>query len=585
MISAKSKLFTIFFLVLLVSTSFVILSDSADGAGTSYYYNANGGSGAPSGGSVTLQVGVNSTNLTISSTIPTYPGYVFSHWNTSSSDTGTTYVGGDTYVLARGESITFYAIWIASPHTHTLAYNGGFGSSGAPSAQTVTNTSSTATFTISSVIPSKGGNYNFLGWSLSSNATTATYHGGDTITVNSATLYAVYQDNSPVYTTSLTYNANGGTNAPSVQTITSSSISKNFTISSTIPVYSGHIFLGWSLSSNATTATYHAGVGDSLTVSENTTLYAVWSAANTDHLITVSSSAITSVLAGDSYSYTLSYTCDINCSIAWTIPSWMSISSDYKTISGTAPNDVSSVRLYTVIVKIYNENSSIYQNYTLTVTPDASDLNITSLGSYSVGSTGKLTFVPSTNIYGATFGYTGDLPEWISFNPSGYFYGVSPLIYEDADYSFTVTATLSSVTVSKLITIKVLAYDPDVDLVGSDEITTKTFVFYFVDYTDFFPVNAVIWDFGDGNGSTDFEAQHTYAKAGDYVVRCTYFNDFGSSYVESGIHVTDEMTIFDSFCLWIAVHYLAVIVGFAVLIMIAVYTYPRVKSRKGVKRL
>ncbi len=68
----------------------------------------------------------------------------------------------------------------------------------------------------------------------------------------------------------LTYNANGGAGAPETQTG-----GKRYIISSTIPTRNGHSFLGWSLSSTATTATYIAG--NNITLTENTTLYAVWS--------------------------------------------------------------------------------------------------------------------------------------------------------------------------------------------------------------------------------------------------------------------------------------------------------------------
>ncbi len=73
------------------------------------------------------------------------------------------------------------------------------------------------------------------------------------------------------YTTTVSYNANGGTGAPSSQT---KYFNENLTLSSTKPTRSGYTFLGWSTSSTATSATYSAG--SSFTTNANTTLYAVW---------------------------------------------------------------------------------------------------------------------------------------------------------------------------------------------------------------------------------------------------------------------------------------------------------------------
>ena len=73
--------------------------------------------------------------------------------------------------------------------TFTVSYNAN-GGSGAPSSQT--KYPGTA-LTLSTVRPTRTG-YNFLGWSTSSSATTATYQPGDSYTADSsATLYAVWE--------------------------------------------------------------------------------------------------------------------------------------------------------------------------------------------------------------------------------------------------------------------------------------------------------------------------------------------------------------------------------------------------------
>lgn len=151
-------------------------------AWTSYTikYNANGGSGAPGN-----QTKWKDQALTLSSTKPTRTGYSFLGWSTSSSATTATYAAGGSYTA--NAAATLYAVWKAN--TYTIKYNAN-GGSGAPANQTKTYGK---TLTLSSTIPTRT-NYNFLGWSTSSSATTATYAAGGSYTSNSgATLYAVWE--------------------------------------------------------------------------------------------------------------------------------------------------------------------------------------------------------------------------------------------------------------------------------------------------------------------------------------------------------------------------------------------------------
>jgi len=146
-------------------------------------YNANGGSGAPAS-----QTKTEGTNLTLSSTTPYRSGYTFLGWSTSSTATSPTYYAGSTY--SRDASATLYAVWEQNaPETYTIRYNAN-GGSGAPSAQTKTEG---IALTLSSTKPTRSG-YNFLGWSTSSTATSATYSAGGSYTANAgATLYAVWE--------------------------------------------------------------------------------------------------------------------------------------------------------------------------------------------------------------------------------------------------------------------------------------------------------------------------------------------------------------------------------------------------------
>ena len=149
--------------------------------------------------------------------------------------------------------------------TYTVSYNAN-GGSNAPSSQTKVHG---VTLTLSSTIPYRF-NYEFLGWSTSSSATTATYTAGASYTDNaSVTLYAVWRYKPATYT--VTFDANGGTNAPSSQTKT---YGVALTLTTAIPTRANYRFAGWSKDRNATSASYTAG--GSYTDNASVTLYAVW---------------------------------------------------------------------------------------------------------------------------------------------------------------------------------------------------------------------------------------------------------------------------------------------------------------------
>ena len=121
--------------------------------------------------------------------------------------------------------------------------------------------------------------YKFDGRADEANATTATYFGGELITLTkdspTKTIYAVWK---PIF--ELHYNANGGTGAPNSQTYTSfsaTSTQATFTIPNQIPTKDGYTFKGWADSAAATTVQYQPG--DTVDVKhENSpkTIYAVW---------------------------------------------------------------------------------------------------------------------------------------------------------------------------------------------------------------------------------------------------------------------------------------------------------------------
>ena len=121
--------------------------------------------------------------------------------------------------------------------------------------------------------------YKFDGWADTANATTASYFGGELITLTKdnpiKTIYAVWK---PIF--ELRYDANGGTGAPDSQTYTAlsaTSTQATFTVPNQTPTKEGYTFKGWADSATATTAQYQPG-GPIAVKHENSpkTVYAVW---------------------------------------------------------------------------------------------------------------------------------------------------------------------------------------------------------------------------------------------------------------------------------------------------------------------
>lgn len=165
-------------------------------------YNANGGSGAPATqnitGSATSTGWSYSTTLRTGRSTRTY--YNFLGWATSSSASSAQYQPGGTFTRVYAQqgsyAITLYAVWEHQNVTLSFNANGG---TGAPNPIVHWGGYSVK---IPNTVPTRTG-YTFLGWSLSSTATTATYQPGqDAAIYGNATLYAVWQVASSTVTAS-----------------------------------------------------------------------------------------------------------------------------------------------------------------------------------------------------------------------------------------------------------------------------------------------------------------------------------------------------------------------------------------------
>ncbi|MCR5135471.1 MAG: InlB B-repeat-containing protein [Oscillospiraceae bacterium] len=144
------------------------------------YYDANGGSGAPSS-----QNKNKGQAVTLSTVKPLREGYIFQGWATGSSATSAQYQPGARFTEDR--FVTLYAVWKFDHYIIRFNANGG---TDAPSSM---KKYPDISLTLTSEKPTRQG-YGFLGWAASSSATSAQYQPGDSFSENkNLTLYAVWE--------------------------------------------------------------------------------------------------------------------------------------------------------------------------------------------------------------------------------------------------------------------------------------------------------------------------------------------------------------------------------------------------------
>ena len=221
--------------------------------GSTIFYDANGGKGAPA-----AQRKPFGESVKLSARQPTRTGYDFAGWS-ATKDGAVEFAPGAVY--RADENLTLYAVWTVQTYTVRFDANGG---SGAP--QDTQKTYGTRII-LPQVLLSKP-DFLFLGWATEPDAQAAKYRAGDTYTAEgNTTLYAVWKP----YSYLVVFRANGGSNAPAsawkVKDVP-------FLIPAEKPTRENYVFLGWSTDPDAEIPEYSPG--DELTVNGETVLFAVW---------------------------------------------------------------------------------------------------------------------------------------------------------------------------------------------------------------------------------------------------------------------------------------------------------------------
>ena len=389
------------------------------------YYNANGGSGAPSTQSYT-GTSTSSHIFTVSSSLPYRSDYDFLGWSESSSSSTPSYYGGSSISVPYNGSRTLYAVWeynAPTTYTYSLSYNAN-GGSGAPTTQSYSTTSTGHTFTVSSTQPTRS-DYNFLGWATSSGASTPSYYGGSSITctsqIPSITLYAVWS--ATTYTYTLNYDANGGTGAPASQSQTTTATGYQFTVSATQPTRDNYAFLGWATSNDATVPTLQGG--DTVTCTSQlptVTIYAVWSPTYT-YTLNYDANGGTGAPASETHTTTAT-------GYSFTVSSTAPTRSDYNFLGWATSNDATV--------------PTLQAGDTVTCTVQLPTVTL-----YAVWSAATITYTYTLN-YDANGGSGAPASETQTSTQTGYQFTVSATQPTRSDYNFLGWATSNDATVPTL---------------------------------------------------------------------------------------------------------------------------------------
>ncbi|AIC47075.1 InlB B-repeat-containing protein [Rhodoluna lacicola] len=226
-------------------------------------YNANSGSGAPTGGSHNFGASVTTANkgsMNLS-------GYRFVGWNTRADGSGATYIEGAAFSMP-AENVILYAQWIDS--RFEIAYNANGGSGGPEGADIDDGT----LYTVDSIQPVRPG-YTFDGWKLADGTpSTSTYKAGTGTQSFTISGNEVLVAQWTVKTITVTYDLNGG--GGTTPTADSGNYNTNITLASSSGVNrNNYQFVGWSTTPDGSGPTYVDGSTFKLPA-DDVILYAKW---------------------------------------------------------------------------------------------------------------------------------------------------------------------------------------------------------------------------------------------------------------------------------------------------------------------
>ncbi|MCL1918563.1 MAG: InlB B-repeat-containing protein, partial [Peptococcaceae bacterium] len=202
-------------------------------------------------------------------TAPTRYGYDFTGWSTDSGSGNTVNFDG-SYVVTFTEAKTVYAVW-SKKDLYTVTYDDNDSSDG----NVLTDINSYEPHDLVTVLGPgtlTKTNHTFRGWSTTPNGSTK-YEPGDTFPIDdNITLYAVWDENAK-YT--VTYDGNGETGGTAPTDHTRHYVNTEVEIMDQGDLVKKHrTFIGWAEDPDTDTATHTPG--HAFLISENTTLYAVW---------------------------------------------------------------------------------------------------------------------------------------------------------------------------------------------------------------------------------------------------------------------------------------------------------------------
>ena len=398
-------------------------------------------------------VSTNSGSLTLA-------GYAFMGWTTSQFSTTVMYAAdGATPLSAIAGNVTLYGVWVRA---YTLTYLANF-----PASTTDTGTVPAAvTGLLSGATPAVSGNtgtlratnYQFIGWSTSSSATTATYavaNPGNLPAVNAdVTLYGVW---SAATTYTLTYNANfpaattdTGTVPAAVTGLLSTNVVTVSTNSGSLAV-TGYTFGGWNTLANGTGTTFAASGAATYTIATaNVNLYAIWTINTFPLTVTqVGSGRVTSSPAGISltapgttnatYNYNVLVTLTEVPATGWTFTGWTGVCTGTTTTCAVTMTQAQSVTATFTI-----------NTYTVTVTQTANGTIAPGTTVMNYGTSQTFTFTPITGYHVATITVDGTALSGTALSTaiaSGY--AVTSIA---ANHTITATYSINTYTIIASVT-------------------------------------------------------------------------------------------------------------------------------------